>query len=90
MQIQKITVPTPRLVNITFLVFVMIMMTPFFTYVASAKTDCRTEWENWFFQQIDPAIQKQCGKKFLYYTRIEIKRFNDYFNKHNKYVTNSN
>lgn len=70
------TIPTPRFVQITFLVFVIIAMTPLFAYIASAKTDCRTEWNNWFFQQIDPVIQKQCGKKFQLYTRWEIKRFN--------------
>lgn len=78
MQIQKITVRTPILVNLCFLVFVIIAMTPFFAYVASAKTDCRTEWENWFFQQIDPIIQKECGKKFQYFTRMEIKRMNNW------------
>lgn len=74
------TIHTPRLVNLCFLVFVIIAMTPFFAYIASAKTDCRTEWNNWFFQQIDPIIQKQCGKKFQLYTRIEIKRIKNFAN----------
>lgn len=30
------TIKTPRFVQLTFLVFVVIMMTPFFAYIASA------------------------------------------------------
>ncbi len=46
----------------------------------ASPLDCRIEWNNWFFQKIDPTIQKQCGKKFEYFTRLEIKTMNNFAN----------
>jgi len=79
----KKTIRTPFRIHLFFLAFLLLpLLFAYGIYEASAKTitDCRTEWNNWFFQQIDPTIQKQCGKKFQYYTRIEIKRMNNFAN----------
>lgn len=73
------TVRTPAIINIAFFALLILPILVFLSIKqVSASTDCRTEWENWFFQQVTPELQKQCGKKFEYYTRIEIKRMNNW------------
>lgn len=67
MQIQKLTIKTPRLVQITFLVFVIIAMTPFFVYIASAnKMDdfCERNFNLSFRQSIAPIAYKKCKVQF--------------------------
>lgn len=61
------TMPTPRIVNITFLVFVIIAITPFFAYIASAnKMDdfCERNFNLSFRQPIAPRAYKKCKIQF--------------------------
>jgi hypothetical protein len=61
------TVPTPRITQITFLVFVMIMMTPFFTYIASASPldkFCERHFNLSFLMPVMPTAKKKCKVQF--------------------------
>ena len=60
------TIPTPRIVNITFLVFVIIALTPFFIYVASASPlddYCERQFNISFMQKLHP-VAKKCESRF--------------------------
>lgn len=66
-QIQRLTVRTPRTVQIAFLIFLAIMMTPFFIYIASAnKMDnfCERNFNLSFRQSITPIAYKKCKVQF--------------------------
>ena len=66
-QIQRLTVRTPRTVQITFLIFLAIMMTPFFAYIASASpldSYCERQFNLSFFQKISPLAYKKCESRF--------------------------
>ena len=61
------TIPTPRIVNITFLVFVIIAMIPFFTYVASASPIdrfCERQFNQSFLMPVTPIAKKKCKVQF--------------------------
>lgn len=56
-QIQKLTVRTPRTVQIAFLIFLAIMMTPFLAYIASASpldSYCERQFEQSMRYKISP------------------------------------
>lgn len=66
-QIQRITVRTPRTVQIAFLIFLAIMMTPFFAYIASASPlddYCSRQFEQSFRYKISPLAFKKCQTRF--------------------------
>ncbi len=64
-QIQRITIRTPRTVQIAFLIFFAIMMTPFFAYIASASsTYCERQFNISFFQAISPRAERVCRVEF--------------------------
>lgn len=66
-QIQHITVPTPRITQIIFIAFVVIMMTPFFAYIASASPlddYCSRQFEQSFRYKILPLAFKKCQTRF--------------------------
>ena len=76
-QIQKVSVQTPLPIQLLFLLMIALGAVWFlfsYQYTSASSIDCRTEFYNWFFQEIDPVIYKQCWKKFAYFTRLEIKR----------------
>lgn len=77
------TIRTPFLVNLFFHIFLIApILVGFAIYgvieanATTYKEYCRTAWEDGFFQKIEPGVQKVCGKKFEFYTRQEIRRFN--------------
>jgi len=64
MQIQK--VKTPALVQITFIAFFLVMMTPFLVFIASASTldnYCERQFELSFMQKLLP-VAKKCENIF--------------------------
>ncbi len=65
-QIQKLTVRSPRTVQIAFLIFLAIMMTPFFAYIASASPlddYCSRQFNISFYQKLLP-VSKKCQSRF--------------------------
>ncbi len=82
---QNITIKTPFIVQLSFLLLLLAPPVIFFALyeVWNAKTisprgDCRKEWEDGFFERIDPSVQKDCWKRFEYFTRFEIQRMENY------------
>lgn len=71
------TIKTPRFVQLTFLVFVVIMMTPFFAYIASAApidySVCDKIYYDTFIWEVHPEFNKMCKNRFQYLTN-QIKR----------------
>ena len=71
------TIKTPRTVQIAFLIFLAIMMTPFFAYIASAKTIdhsvCDKIYYDTFIWEVHPEFNKMCKNRFQYLTN-QIKR----------------
>lgn len=70
-QIQRLTVRTPRTVQIAFLIFLAIMMTPFFAYIASASPlddYCSRQFEQSFRYKISPLAFKKCQTRFDFIT----------------------
>lgn len=64
MQIQK--VKTPAMVNITFIAFFLVMMTPFLALIASAsplESYCERQYQNYRFWPLLP-VAKKCDKIF--------------------------
>ena len=64
MQIQK--VKTPALVQITFIAFFLVMMTPFLVLIASASpldNYCERQFELSFMQKLLP-VAKKCESRF--------------------------
>ena len=77
----KTTIRTPYAVNAVFLLLIALGAVAFFgtyQYSHASSIDCRQAFNYWSFQEIKPSLKAQCGKKFAYYTRWEIKRLNDY------------
>lgn len=83
MQIQKITVKTPRLVQIAFLALLLLPVLFFWIGRASAKEiNCKAEYYQNFFTTPPVYLQNVCGKKWDYYSRLEIQLMNRYFSNH--------
>ena len=61
------TIKTPRFVQLTFLVFVVIMMTPFFAYIASASpldSYCERQFQQSMRYKISPLAYNKCQSRF--------------------------
>ena len=66
-QIQKLTIPTPKFVQLAFLVFIIIAMLPFFAYVASASPIdkfCERQFNQSFLMPVTPIAKKKCKVQF--------------------------
>lgn len=74
---QTKTIRTHFRIQLFFIAFAVIMMTPFFIYVASAKTItyfwCDSIYYDTFVGQVHPEYNKICKNRFQYLTN-QIKR----------------
>ena len=64
---QRLTVRTPRTVQIAFLIFLAIIMTPFFAYIASANPlddYCQRQFDQSFRYKISNWAFKKCQTRF--------------------------
>lgn len=71
-QIQRLTVRTPRTVQIAFLIFLAIMMTPFFIYIASASpidhSICDEIYYDTYVWQVERKDYVQCVNRWTLLT----------------------
>ena len=70
------TIKTPLIVQLTFLAFVLVMMSPFIIYVANANplvTQCQNSF---IWYEYNPKLEKKCRPLWTLWTNEIKKSFN--------------